>query len=229
MRTQWSGYCYFLLAFIPFPETIQLPSLTPTAIPHAHEIPPTEDLMREHGILERLLLIYEKIIKKIDDTTFQKTHLTKALDLMKSFIQDYHEKLEEEYIFPLFEKQQKEVALIKTLRQQHSKGREITAQLRTLLSLKSTLSPYVKDEIKNLLQKYITMYRPHHAREDTVLFPQLRTFVSQAALKELGAQFEKKEHELFGDEGFQSILKKVANLEKTLGIYRLSQFTSSVS
>ena len=28
------------------------------------EIPPTEDLMREHGVLNRILLIYEEIIKR---------------------------------------------------------------------------------------------------------------------------------------------------------------------
>ena len=31
------------------------------------DIPPTEDLMREHGILNRVLLSYEEIVKRLDN------------------------------------------------------------------------------------------------------------------------------------------------------------------
>jgi len=41
----------------------------------------------------------------------------------------------------------------------------------------------------------------------------------------LGDEFEKKEDELFGDEGFFKIVDQVAELEKKLGIYDLGQFT----
>ena len=34
---------------------------------------------------------------------------------------------------------------------------------------------------------------------------------------ELGDQFEDKEHQLFGDHGFEDIVDKLAELEKTLG------------
>ena len=41
----------------------------------------------------------------------------------------------------------------------------------------------------------------------------------------LGEDFEKKEDELFGDEGFFKVVDQVAELEKKLGIYDLAQFT----
>ena len=72
------------------------------------EIPLTEDLMREHGILNRILLIYEEIIKKIEnDTDFLITTLNNTVNITQSFIEDYHEKLEENYVFPIFEKHKK--------------------------------------------------------------------------------------------------------------------------
>jgi len=37
------------------------------------------------------------------------------------------------------------------------------------------------------------------------------------------------EHKLFGKNGFESIVKKVASLEKELGIYTLEQFTPEVT
>ena len=44
-------------------------------------------------------------------------------------------------------------------------------------------------------------------------------------LKDLGEQFEKEEDRLFGDEGFEKTVDKVAGIEKQLGIYDLAQFT----
>jgi len=34
---------------------------------HAEQVTPPEDLMREHGVLNRVLLIYEDVIRKIED------------------------------------------------------------------------------------------------------------------------------------------------------------------
>ena len=69
------------------------------------------------------------------------------------------------------------------------------------------------------------MYRPHEAREDTVLFPAFRSIVSKNEYDSLGDEFEKKEDELFGEEGFFKVVDQVAGLEKKLGIYDLSKFT----
>lgn len=41
----------------------------------------------------------------------------------------------------------------------------------------------------------------------------------------LGDEFEKREHQLFGKEGFQAMVDKVAGLERTAGLYDLAQFT----
>jgi hypothetical protein len=44
----------------------------------------------------------------------------------------------------------------------------------------------------------------------------------------LGDEFEKKEHQLFGEEGFEKYVGEVAAIEKMLGIYDLGQFTPRV-
>jgi hemerythrin-like domain-containing protein len=73
------------------------------------------------------------------------------------------------------------------------------------------------------------MYRPHESREDTVLFPAFRKIVSRHEYDSLGEEFEKNEHKLFGEDGFESMVGKVAGIEKSLGIYELSQFTPQIS
>ena len=72
------------------------------------------------------------------------------------------------------------------------------------------------------------MYSPHEEREDTVLFPAYRTIVSAHEYDSLGEDFEEKEHKMFGEDGFEKYVEKVAELEKSLGIFDLSRFTPEV-
>ncbi|HYR46380.1 MAG TPA: hypothetical protein VER78_05185 [Thermoanaerobaculia bacterium] len=41
----------------------------------------------------------------------------------------------------------------------------------------------------------------------------------------LGDQFEKKEHDLFGADGFEKVVDDIAGLEKKIGLYDLAGFT----
>ncbi len=193
----------------------------PSASAHP-EILPVEDLMREHGLLNRLLLIYEELIKRQEQNkVFPLDVLSKTIAIMHSFIEDYHEKMEENYIFPLFEKNMRELELVKTLREQHQGGREVTKALERLASQED---PNLK-EIVRLMKEFITMYRPHEAREDTILFTQVHDMVTNKEYRELWKKLEDREHELFGEHGFEHMVEKVAVLEKELGIYQLDQFT----
>jgi hypothetical protein len=68
-------------------------------------------------------------------------------------------------------------------------------------------------------------YRPHAAREDTDLFSKLPALVSAHEYDAMGEQFEKEEHRLFGEDGFEKMADRVAELERAIGIYDLNQFT----
>jgi hemerythrin-like domain-containing protein len=191
------------------------------------EISPAEDLMREHGVLNRILLIYDHHLHLISaKRTFDGSVLADSADIVRRFVEEYHEKLEEDYLFPRFRKAKKLVGLVDTLQAQHKRGRELTAQIRELgatASLKYVSS--VSDKLADALRAFLRMYRPHEAREDTVLFPAFRTIVSNHEHDALGDDFEKKEDQLFGEEGFFKVVDQVAALERRLGIYDLAQFT----
>jgi hemerythrin-like domain-containing protein len=197
----------------------------------AEEISPAEDLMREHGVLNRILLIYDEHLRMLAaKQTFDGSVLASAADIIRHFVEEYHEKLEEDFLFPRFRKAGKQVNLVDTLLAQHKAGRVLTAQIRELASL-PTLK-YVSDKdvadadkLADALRAFLRMYRPHEAREDTVLFPAFRALVSPHEYDALGDDFEKKEDELFGEEGFFKVVDQVAALEKRLGIYDLWRFT----
>lgn len=190
-------------------------------------ISPAEDLMREHGVLNRILLIYDFHVHKLAaKQPFDGSVLASAADIVRRFVEEYHEKLEEDYLFPRFRKAGKLVKLVDTLQAQHKAGRDLTAKIRELAGT-ATLK-YVSSDTEKLgdaLRAFLRMYRPHEAREDTVLFPAFRSIVSRHEYDGLGDDFEKKEDELFGEEGFFKVIDQVAQLEKRLGIYELAQFT----
>jgi hemerythrin-like domain-containing protein len=195
----------------------------------AEEVSPAEDLMREHGVLNRVLLLYEESARRIESRKdFDPAVLASAAGIIRRFIEEYHEKLEEDFLFPRFEKAGKLTDLVAVLRTQHQAGRGVTAQIESLAKPSTLKTSAERRKLGDALRTFIRMYRPHEAREDTVLFPALRTIVSPHEYDALGEQFEDEEHKRFGEEGFERIVDEVAGLEKSLGIYELAQFTPTM-
>lgn len=192
------------------------------------EVSPPEDLMQEHGLLNRILLIYDQCRSSlIDKRSFDPAILLNSAGIIRAFVEDYHEKQEENYLFPRFQKANQLTDLVQILKQQHDAGRAITGQLLQLSKTKS-LGDTESQKLIELLTNFNHMYRPHEAREDTVLFPAFRKLVSQHEYDSLGEEFEGNEHKRFGEDGFETMVSKVADIEKELGIYELAQFTPSV-
>jgi hemerythrin-like domain-containing protein len=190
------------------------------------EVGPPEDLMREHGVLKRVLLIYGGALRRLDaKQDFPPDALADAAGIIRSFIEDYHEKLEEDFLFPRFEKANQLVDLVKVLRTQHQAGRRVTDITLRFANLQSLKNDSERSQLITSMQQFIRMYNPHEAREDTVLFPAFRKIVSPHEFDSLGEDFEKKEDELFGEDGFEKIVDRVAGIEKRFGIYDLAQFT----
>jgi hemerythrin-like domain-containing protein len=190
------------------------------------EVSPPEDLMREHGVLKRVLLIYAEALRRLAaKQDFPPEALADAAKIIRSFVEDYHEKLEEDFLFPRFEKADLLVDLVNVLRTQHEAGRRVTDVTLRFANLKSLSNDSERAQLVTSMQQFIRMYNPHEAREDTVLFPAFRKIVSPHEFDSLGEDFEKKEDQLFGDDGFEKIVDKVAGIEKRFGIYDLSQFT----
>jgi hemerythrin-like domain-containing protein len=189
------------------------------------KVSPPEDLMQEHGLLNRILLIYDTCrIHLMNKEAFPVEALSNAAATIRTFVEDYHEKQEENYLFPRFEKANQLTDLVTVLRRQHQAGRDITEQVLQL-SKSTARTDTENQKLVQLLTSFNTMYRPHEAREDTVLFPAFRKIVSSHEYDSLGEEFEKNEHKLFGKDGFETMVNKVAGIEKSLGIYELTQFT----
>src|SRR5204863_7123696 len=130
------------------------------------EVSPPEDLMQEHGVLNRILLIYDCCkIKLLNKETFSMTSISDAATIIRTFVEDYHEKQEENYLFPRFQKANQLTDLIDVLLKQHKAGRNITEQI-IQITKQSTRTDNENQRLIDLLTSFNTMYRPHEARED---------------------------------------------------------------
>ncbi|MBS1526400.1 MAG: hemerythrin domain-containing protein [Bacteroidetes bacterium] len=210
-------------------SALGLPLLTGFIDDEDKKVSPPEDLMQEHGLLNRVLLIYDHCRHHLETKQkFPMEALASSAAIIRKFVEDYHEKQEENYLFPRFKKANKLSDLVDTLLIQHNAGRQLTSQIMQLTKSQNMTDTENKKLI-HILTQFNTMYRPHEAREDTVLFPEFRKIVSQHEYDALGEEFEDNEHKLFGKDGFEHMVDKVALIEKSLGIYDLAQFTPKPS
>jgi len=189
------------------------------------EITPPEDLMREHGVLDRVMLVYEAGLHKLGaNEDFDPYVLLDGAQVVKDFIEDYHERAEEKELFPRFRRANQLTDLVDVLFRQHEAGRMLT---RTIMQTApgSRKDGDDRHKLTAAVQAFIRMYRPHAAREDTELFPKLRDLVSANEFDAIAEQFERDEYQRFGEDGFEKMVDRVARLERMIGINDLNQFT----
>ncbi|MGE5315461.1 MAG: hemerythrin domain-containing protein [Acidobacteriota bacterium] len=190
------------------------------------EVSATEDLMREHGLLNRVLLIYDDVVHRMNaKKEFPPDALKNAASIIKEFIEEYHEKLEEDHLFSRFEKAKQMTELVDTLHTQHDAGRDLTGFIIKHANASDLKDAKTAKDVAGSIASFNRMYRPHESREDTILFPAFKKLVSKHEYDALGEEFEKEEKKKFGSDGFESVLHRVETIERTLGLYDLSQFT----
>jgi hemerythrin-like domain-containing protein len=193
------------------------------------EVSAVEDLMREHGVLRRALMVYVETAPRLrqNATTAVADALQQTATLFRSFGEDYHEKrLEEEHIFPVLRKAGTPVStLVATLVTQHQRGREITDYILAK-TRQGTIDGASAVEIAQLLESFVLMYQNHAAREDTVVFPAWKQTLGAGELEEMGEKFEEIEHEQFGEDGFEQAVRRITAIETALGLGDIAQFTA---
>jgi hemerythrin-like domain-containing protein len=192
------------------------------------EVTATEDLMREHGVLRRALLVYSAAAMKLhtSPSSIPPEALQKTAKLFRAFGEEYHEKkLEEAYIFPAVMKVGGEAASYPDiLIAQHDRGREITDYVLGLTQAAKIGAN--SGALAKALEEFVLMYRNHAAREDTIIFPAWKQTLTATQLDEMNEKFEDIEHEQFGEDGFEDAVKQISAIEGSLGLADISQFTA---
>jgi hemerythrin-like domain-containing protein len=194
-------------------------------MPNEVEVTPIEDLMREHGLLNRLLLVYEEIVRRLEyEIPMSNCIITSTAKIIHKFVEDYHEKTEERYVFPLLIEHGVNIDMVNELLEQHQLGRRLTDNI-----IKLSSEPKIcRNKLIKNIKEFVRMYRYHESREDTVVFQNFRDLLSEKEYVELGEKFEKDEELAIGKDGYHKTLIIVEEIEKYLDIYDLSNITDEL-
>jgi hemerythrin-like domain-containing protein len=195
------------------------------------EVTATEDLMREHGVLRRALFVYSEAADKLrkNPSAVSPGALQKTAKLFRAFGEDYHEKkLEEAFIFPAVKKAGGDTAgLTGILVVQHDRGREITEYILSVTKA-AKIESSDTEPLAKAMDVMVRMYRPHAAREDTVIFPAWKQTLTAKQLDEMNDKFEDIEVEMLGKNGFENAVKQISDIENELGLADMAQFTAPI-
>ena len=194
----------------------------------AREVLANEDLMREHGVLRRALLVFAEAASRLRraPASVPPEALRDTARLFRTFGEDYHEKkLEEAFIFPALKGTKSPAAgYPDILTAQHNRGREITDYVIAVTEAAKIGADAAT--LASALESFARMYEFHAAREDTIVFPAWKEVVTDSQYDELSDKFEEIEHQEFGKDGFEDAVKKIGAIEESLGLGNLAQFTA---
>ena len=198
---------------------------------NALEVTAVEDLMREHGVLRRALMIYSIAAERLKEVPYKIStgSIRKTAMLFRTVGEDYHEKqLEETYIFARLKKygglSEDYINIFLT---QHQRGRQITDYILN----ETRLTAFNTGRVPVLilaLESMVRMYRAHTAQEDTVIFPAWKQTLEADEYDKLGDQFEEIEQQSLGRNGYENAVQQIRNIEAEVGISDLAYFTAPV-
>ena len=133
------------------------------------EAKPSDILMNEHRIIERVLDATERMLEaKVIDKEF----LTKAVDFFRNFADGCHHAKEEEEYFPLLERRGVPVqgGPIGCMLNEHDLGRALVKKIAANLDAADNGDDEAAQTVRHCAHQFIELLREHIQKEDKVLF-----------------------------------------------------------
>lgn len=202
--------------------------------PPSGSVPATEDLMSDHGLLKRILLVYRECARRLrGGDALRPDPLFHAAQVVHDYIEGFHEGIEEGYVFPVLRRAGKLSGTVRTLLVQHDRGRKLTVAIiraATTMPMGGMSSPGfatagTRAHLAGMLEDFVGMYEPHEAREDTEVFPAFREITPDREFRRISERVGEAERQHYGEDGFRGFVEQVADIERELGINDLARFT----
>jgi hemerythrin-like domain-containing protein len=185
-----------------------------------------EILSRQHGVIYRAVAILEEIRGGMDARMDLPPEIIGGtVEIVRLFVMNHHQQMEEKHIYPLFDAAGKMNGLIGVLREQHAAGFRLIDILKGLCDGFSAKDLEKRRTMGEAIHLFSRMCRAHAEWEDTALFPLLRRITPPKSYAEIGSAFERAETEFLGQSGFDETIHKLNGYENILGIGDLASFT----
>jgi len=179
-------------------------------------------------VLRRGALVYQESAVKLRSSAsaIAPEALQKTAKLFRAFGEEYHEqKLEEAFIFPAVQKPGNGCCIYGVLTAQHQRGRELTDYI--LAATSAQLSWRNVEPLARVMESLVRMYEHHAASKTTIIFPAWKQSMTLEQMDVMNDKFEEIENEQFGKDGFEMPSSKWADIEVSLGLADLGQFTAA--
>ncbi len=191
--------------------------------------PISEQLMLEHGIVHRMLLVFDEIADRLESGDELPSAVNASANIVDEFIESYHEELEEKLIFPALEQAGEHSGMVDELRRQHEVGRELARQGYYLLGQGQLTDAGRRGKLVSTFRDYARMYRAHAAWEDTVAFADLRNVMDKENFREVSRKLKGIRADKLGEDGVENSLGRLQRVERALGIANLSSYVGRIS
>jgi hemerythrin-like domain-containing protein len=205
--------------------TVALPALARDEVKKGSDdvMTPAEILSRNSAVLQRVMLVYETGIRRsTDGEDIDPTVFVQCAEVARDFFHNFHEKAEQDLVYPVFTKTGRMVDLVNALSAQQGEGRKLTD--RIIDEAPKVHAKEQRDTLAGDIKSFIDLYRPHIAREETDIFPTLHNLMTGDEYGRMATELLKRETAAFGPEGgFEAAIKKVAQVEAKIGMHDLAE------
>jgi hemerythrin-like domain-containing protein len=154
---------------------------------------PRGPLMVEHRLIERMISLIDKEVKKIENSNVvNQLFIDTAVDFIRFYADRTHHGKEEEILFRDLSKKKlsdNDKIMMNELIQEHTVGRNTTAEL-----VKSAAAYQKGDKatlplITQNLRKFVDFYPKHIKKEDKVFFPSSMKYFSESEQQSMLDEF----------------------------------------
>ncbi len=177
---------------------------------------PTDVLMQEHRVIERMLNILNNAadsVEKGEDVPM--TVFEEAIDFIRNFADKWHHSKEEDMLYPAMERRGVPAhgGPIGVMLVEHDMGRKFVSGMAAAVERYKKGDEGAKEAIVENARGYASLLGEHIPKEDTILYPMANQVLSPKDNGELMERFEKVEKEMGEDvhHRYEALVKKLEN------------------
>lgn len=178
---------------------------------------PTQVLMDEHRVIERVLVALETAAKRLGaDDPIDASFFLRAADFIKGFADGCHHHKEEDVLFPAMREAGIPAAggPVGMMLEEHAEGRRLTAALREEAERLRRGDEGARGRVVRAALDYVALLHDHIAKEDQAFFPMADDMIVGSARAEIAEAFERIEREEADQGVHERYLALAASLER---------------
>ena len=182
-----------------------------------NEMRPTDELMEEHRVIERMLDVVSKAADQLDaGVKVDREVFVGAADFFKNFADKCHHAKEEKLLFAKMVERgvSGEVGPVAVMLREHEDGR---AHVRKIAELSAReTDDRSRSDLINHARAYADLLGQHIQKEDNILYPMADRILTPEDQDELGKGFKEVEEKLMGPGVHERYHRMIEDFEKRL-------------